>query len=433
MQLRFLLPCLTCALFLVTCADNSDGPSGVGGPLEVAGGGCKDGPTNAAIDALDATLSGNTKSTVKGVLQTHCKNVETFKKNGDPLNAGLESFRAMKSIIVLQANITASQAIAIEQAFCGLNLSNSAFECPPWGQVPQGDFAAAGETFYDAVAVELATGTLNVATPQANLDGQDDGDDNFAISVQLEPGKTVAGAITIKEIASSFQGECHFDANSEFVCAGGIYEVSLFQEDDVVFATVESSQGLALAQEGPISTVGACDGTSIISDHEGDVVELPSATAPGGLVCDGLVVLRPSGLRGLAWDVNRFFGVTPAWAGRLGGGFTANSGFGGGAGLRGCTISGDVATTFDNNAEGVQLTVTDSDGAFVGSDTTDIAGHYDISFACPDQDGELYTILAEKQPGHPTFTDTETTTLPTVGGVPPVEVTTAEIDFSLVP
>lgn len=426
MRFRLLLPCATCVFLAMTCADGPDGPSVVGGPLEVAGGGCKDGATNTAIDALDSTLSGNTRSTVKGVLQTHCKTVETFLKNGDALNAGLETFRAFQSIIDMQANITGSQAVAIEQAFCGLNLSNAAFQCPPWDEVPQADFTAVGETFYDAVAVGLAAASpLNIATPQANLDGQNDGNDNFAISIQIEAGKTVAGAITIKEIASSYVGECHFNANSEFVCAGGIYEVSLFQEDDVVFA----SEG----QEGPISTVGACDGTSIISEHEGDVIELPSATAPGGLVCDGAVALRPSGLGGLAWDVNRWFGVTPAWAGRLGGAFVANSGFGGGAGLRGCTISGDVATTFDNNAEGVQLTVTDSDGAFVGSDTTDDAGHYDIAFACPNEDGELYSILAEKQPNHPTFFDTETTTLPTVGGDPPAEITTAEVDFLLTP
>ena len=87
-----------------------------------------------------------------------------------------------------------------------------------------------------------------------------------------------------------------------------------------------------------------------------------------------------------------------AWAGR-GGAMFANSEYGGGVGLRGCTISGHVDTEFDNNAEGVLVTVTDSDSTFVGSDTTDLEGDYDISFACPDEAGELYTILAEKQPG----------------------------------
>ena len=99
-----------------------------------------------------------------------------------------------------------------------------------------------------------------------------------------------------------------------------------------------------------------------------------------------------------------------------------NSEYGGGVGLRGCTISGHVDTEFDNNAEGVLVTVTDSDSTFVGSDTTDLEGDYDISFACPDEAGELYTILAEKQPGHPTFNATETTTLPTVDTVPDPDV-----------
>ena len=77
--------------------------------------------------------------------------------------------------------------------------------------------------------------------------------------------------------------------------------------------------------------------------------------------------------------------------------------------------------------------MTDSDGDVVGTpDTTDDTGFYSVSFACPDQDGEQYTIFAEKQPGHPTFNRTLTTTLPTVDfdADPPVEVTTADIDFT---
>lgn len=418
---------LSCALFLVTCQDDQGGPSGVGGPLEIAGGGCKDSATNAAIDALNETLSGNTRSTVKGILQTHCKNVETFNKNNDALNAGLETFRAFASIIDLKANILPGQAIDIEEAFCTLG----GVECPPWGDVPTDDI-----DFYDAIAVGLATypANLEIATPLADLNGGGVPDDNVAISVQIAEGKTVAGAITITTVSGAFVGECNFTGNSPFTCDGGVYEVTLFPEIDVVFAD-DPSGSLALAQSGSESRVGVCEGAIVLTDHEEEVSQLDSAALPPGLICDGAHARAPSGFDGLVWRMNRFIGVTPAWAGR-GGAMFANSGYGGGVGLRSCTISGTVATTFDNSAEGVLVTVTDSDGNVVGTpDTTDDAGFYSVSFACPDQDGELYTILAEKQPGHPTFNDTKFTTLPTVDFEPdpPVEDTTADIDFTLEP
>lgn len=420
---------LSCALFLVTCQDDQAGPSGVGGPLEIAGGGCKDSATNAAIDALALTLSGKTKSTVQGILQTHCKNVETFLKNNDALNAGLETFRAFASIIDLKADILPGQAIDIEEAFCTLG----GVECPPWGDVP---WEAPNDDidFYDAIAVGQATypANLEIATPLADLNGGGVPDDNVAISVQIAEGKTVAGAITITTVSGAFVGECNFTGNSPFTCDGGVYEVTLFPESDVVFAD-DPSASLALAQSGSESRVGVCEGAIVLTDHDGEVSELETADLPPGLICDGAHARAPSGFDGLVWRMNRFMGVTPAWAGR-GGAMFANSEYGGGVGLRSCTISGTVATTFDNSAEGVLVTVTDSDGDVVGTpDTTDDTGFYSVSFDCPDQDGELYTILAEKQPGHPAFNDTDTTTLPTVGGDPPAEVTTADIDFTLEP